>query len=193
MKYKKFMTVTYEEVDNMIIDLSERIKNTRMPDTIFGILRGAAPIGLSFSDKLFNKNLHFIEISRYYSIGEAGKPKLTQGTKKRHVKGKHLLICDDVSDDGITLEKAIDYFIKLQPFFITTATLHIKTGTRFVPDFYAKEVPRDIWIIYPWGRYENGREILKKNGTDGIDILKGLDYTNKELEFLKKAMKFSEV
>lgn len=189
----EYMTLSHKEVDGLVTEVAERIMNKNKPDVIVGILRCAAELSLLFSDKLLNQNLYFIKIKRYHSIGEAGEPKIKQGMKKSLVNGKHVLICDDVSDDGTTLEKAEDYISGLGPIKISTATLHIKTGTKFVPDFYAREVPKDVWIIYPWGRYENGREILKKNGADGMDILKGLDYTNKELEFLKKAMKFSEV
>jgi hypoxanthine phosphoribosyltransferase len=71
------------------------------------------------------------------------------------ISGKKVLIVDDITDTGDTLQLAVAYIQSLNPAEIRTAVLQHKTCSSFVPDFYGKKVVRWRWIIYPWARYED--------------------------------------
>ncbi|KKG16737.1 xanthine-guanine phosphoribosyltransferase [Methanosarcina sp. 2.H.T.1A.6] len=71
------------------------------------------------------------------------------------ISGKKVLIIDDVTDTGETLDLSVDYVQSLRPAEIKTAVLQHKTCSSFTPDFYGQKVIRWRWIIYPWARYED--------------------------------------
>jgi len=53
---------------------------------------------------------------------------------------RYTLVIDDICDTGETLKEI----------YWKTATLHYKPHSIYVPDFYAKEIPNNQWINYPW-------------------------------------------
>lgn len=55
------------------------------------------------------------------------------------------LLVDDISDCGDTIKRFIDE----SGFNSEIACLCYKTGTKVVPDFYAKEFRPDIWVYFP--------------------------------------------
>ena len=63
----------------------------------------------------------------------------------------NILIIDDVSDGGSTLSYAYSEVKRLSPKAkVLTATPYIKTGTKFVPDYYVTEFTKDEWIVFPF-------------------------------------------
>ena len=71
------------------------------------------------------------------------------------IGGKKILIIDDVTDTGNTLQLSVDYVQSLNPAEVRTAVLQHKTCSSFIPDFYGRKIIRWRWIIYPWARYED--------------------------------------
>lgn len=71
------------------------------------------------------------------------------------IRGKKVLIVDDITDTGDTLQLSVDYVQSLKPSEVRTAVLQHKTCSSFVPDFYSQKIIRWRWIIYPWARYED--------------------------------------
>jgi len=61
--------------------------------------------------------------------------------KIRGRKNKFIII-DDISDTGKTLIKIPDITE------ITTITLFIKKGTRFMPSFHCREAERNQWVVF---------------------------------------------
>lgn len=58
----------------------------------------------------------------------------------------NILVVDDVSDTGSTLEK----WKRKRLARVYLATLHIKEGTKTIPDFWVGQYKREQWIKYPW-------------------------------------------
>ena len=76
--------------------------------------------------------------------------------------GGKILLCDDLSDTGITLEKSIDWIKKYEPIKnkieeIKTATLWKKKKSTFEPDYCAVRLDDDPWIVQPFEVYEELR------------------------------------
>lgn len=66
----------------------------------------------------------------------------------RHDK---ILIIDDISDKGTTLQFAISHvFRKSGGAHITTACPYIKTGTSRRPSYYSREFPDNEWVVFPF-------------------------------------------
>ncbi len=63
----------------------------------------------------------------------------------------NILIVDDISDKGCTLEYMVQYVTERVPAAnIRTATVCIKENTKFVPDWYDKKYDSSWWIEFDW-------------------------------------------
>ena len=66
-------------------------------------------------------------------------------------RNNSILVIDDVSDGGTTLSFARSrVFVQTGGAHIWTACPYMKTGTKAVPNFYSKEIPKDKWIVFPF-------------------------------------------
>jgi len=73
-----------------------------------------------------------------------------------------VLVIDDVTDTGKTLEVAITYLKGCNPKEIRTAVLRYKISSTFCPDYYASREHEWRWIIYPWAVHEDLTEFIEK-------------------------------
>jgi len=119
-----------------LIKKIEKEPSTKYIDCIYGIPRGGLPIAVHLSHAL-NKPLGYSDFNFFttnYNI---------------------ILLVDDISDTGESLIKCINSATKLNDHLtIITATLHIKTGTKVIPDYFITEFKPTDWIVYPWERID---------------------------------------
>ena len=64
-----------------------------------------------------------------------------------HLRDKKILIVDDVSDSGRTLEKVVD-LVSAWGAEVKTVCLYTKPRTIMVPDYEWRRT--DKWITFPW-------------------------------------------
>lgn len=77
------------------------------------------------------------------------------------LSGKNVLIVDDITDTGESMMLAKEFVEKLNPKEIRTATIfHIRTS-KFVPDYYSREIDW-VWVMWPWNYVEDMCNILPK-------------------------------
>ena len=129
------------------IRLYNRIANFH-PDLIIGLSRrGLVPARL-FCDYLHIKTCYTIKVD-HWDLKEKkdGQAKLTHKLNI-DLTDKRILIADDITDTGQSMELAKEHIKELNPKKIKTATLlHIKTS-KYKPDFYWEEIDWS-WIISP--------------------------------------------
>ena len=119
--------ISWEKYIKDLEALVKQIRKSRLKfDSIVGVKRGGIIPAVFMS--------HQLEVP----FGGAKSPDM------------RILIVDDISDTGKTLEK-----YTLSSNLFTLATLYIKEGTRVVPDFYVEKFPKGTWIIYPYERSFN--------------------------------------
>jgi hypoxanthine phosphoribosyltransferase len=142
--------------------LAERTKKYE-PEILVGISRGGlVPVRL-LSDLLGVKEVAIIRIEFYKSMKEThGYPKITQGLQNE-VKGKRVLLVDDVSDSGRSLLVAKEYLHLKGAAEVKVATLHYKPHSHFKPNYYLEETSQ--WIAYPWETHEIERELKELERT----------------------------
>lgn len=137
---------SWEDFDTATNALAETIDSSYSPESVVSISRGGDPLGVQLS--------HFFD-ARYGSIraNHYDDKERKDGVEiidemLGEVEG-NLLIVDDVSDTGKTLETVLNYLEGCEEIDkVKTATLHIKPETSFVPDFHFEET--DKWVVYPW-------------------------------------------
>lgn len=188
------MPVQYQPVSwNQYIDCAQQLAEAILtrkppPDEIVAIVRGGLTLGHILSDHL-RIPISLITIQSYTGIKSQGELKLTA---KLHasIKGKHVLLVDDVADTGKTFVRAIKYLHRLQPYEISTVSMFYKTHSIYRPDYFAETTSK--WVLFP---YEPTEMILllsksmKKEGKSKAEIqkiLESLNYTDDQIAFVRK-------
>ena len=150
---------TYNEIHNTIQQLSEKIRNSGYePDVIVAIGTGGF-IPARIIKTYINKPILTVGLRLY---DENNKPKALPekiqwiDEVEKKLKGKKVLLVDEVDDSRVTLEYCLRELLSDEPSEIAVAVLHNKDKEKrgVIPDeikqyFVGKEL-EDKWICYPW-------------------------------------------
>lgn len=153
--------VTWAQVERLAGILAKKIRQARYePDIVIAIARGGYVPARLLCDHLDIFNLTSIRIIHY----EAGarmipgaRLSMGLGTDVRNLK---VLLVDDVSDTGDTLQLALEHIHGFHPAEIRIAVLHHKKVSRVVPDFHGQKLVKWRWITYPWAVREDLAQFL---------------------------------
>ena len=167
------MIVSWDEYNKTVEKLAIQIDESGYKPTILvGIMRGAAPM-IDVLSRIFKLKCAYLAVESYSGKGvEDEQGDIVFSREMSSIApnmGGKILLCDDLSDTGITFNKSIDWLKKYEPIKdkiedIKTATLFKKKKSTFEPDFCANRLPDNPWIVQPFEIYEELRiEEIKKN------------------------------
>jgi hypoxanthine phosphoribosyltransferase/molybdopterin converting factor small subunit len=150
--------VTWDEVDKYSQLVASKImKDGYKPDVIIGIMRGGIVPARIIADFLGVRDLGIIEVMFYQRPGETRHKPVIRQPLTLDISEKNVLIVDDVSDTGKSLQVALSAINLYGPDQIKTATLFIKPWSTFIPDYYGASSTK--WIVFPWEKHEVKREL----------------------------------
>ena len=144
------------------------------PDMLIGIMRGGAPI-IDVLSRVFKLKCAYLAVESYSGGGvedQQGELVFSRemSSTVQEMRG-NILLCDDLSDTGVTLNKSIDWLKKYPPLkgkikSIKTAVLWKKRDSTFEPDYCAQKLDSNPWIVQPFENYEEVRveDLIKKHG-----------------------------
>ena len=168
------LIVDWKEYNKTVEKLAVQIyQSGYKPDLLVGIMRGGAPM-IDVLSRVFKLKCAYLAVESYSGKGiedEQGDIVFSREMSSiaKNMGGK-ILLCDDLSDTGITLNKSVDWLKKYEPIkdkikSIKTATLWKKKKSTFEPDYCAVRLSNDPWIVQPFEIYEEIRieEIIKKH------------------------------
>jgi len=99
----------------------------------------------------FPLEVEFIRLSSYGRGREtSGKIKLVQGVQSK-IKGRHVLVVDDIIDTGLTTAFVLDYLKQKKPASLKLCTLTDKPARRKIPiniDYRGLTVPNKFIVGY---------------------------------------------
>ncbi len=122
-------------------------------DLVVGIARGGIPPAMVVADRL-RVPIDFINVKSYTGVQQRGRVKIIS-TLFEDATEKHVLVVDDLVDQGETMETIIDYLNeRYHPTWLMTAALFIKPWSKFRPDFFVDTT--DSWVVFPWEHGEFG-------------------------------------
>lgn len=148
--------ISFNEVLRLSRSLARKIKASGyISDLIVSIGRGGYVPGRLISDFLLFNDLTSMKIEHYARAADMREEARIKFPIPVDIAGKKILVVDDVTDTGETLNLAVAYILNLKPASVRTAVLQHKTCSSFTPDFYAQKIIKWRWIIYPWARYED--------------------------------------
>ena len=170
----KKMIVGWEEYKKIIEKLAVEVHKNYEPTVLIGIMRGAAPI-IDILSRILKLPIAYIVIQSYSGKGlEDQQGQLMFAREISSLADKKdfnkVLLIDDLSDTGLTLNKSIEWLKNYAPtknFIkeVKTACLWKKKSSKFEPDFCPIRLGSDPWIVQPTEHYEELSidEIVKRN------------------------------
>ena len=169
------LIIDWKEYNQIVEKLAIQIhKSGYKPNLLIGIMRGGAPI-IDVLSRVFKLKCAYLAVESYSGDGIEDQQgdlvfsrEMSSTVQDR--KG-NLLLCDDLSDTGVTLNKSIDWLKKYPPLKekineIRTAVLWKKKDSTFEPDFCAQRLDSNPWIVQPFEHYEEVRieDLINKHG-----------------------------
>ena len=148
-----------DTVEKLAIDVNKSFK----PTVLVGIMRGGAQI-IDILSRIYKLPTAYIVIQSY--SGKGTEDKQGELIFAREISSiasekdfEKVLLVDDLSDTGLTLNKSIDWLKKYEPVKnyikdIKTACLWKKKSSKFNPDYCPVMLDSDPWIVQPTEHYE---------------------------------------
>jgi len=162
-----FLRPSYDELVRLMEEVYSKIEAAGYrPDYMLSIARGGWFFGRVLSD-LFEADETDCEVisitaELYTGIGTTRRKVRLKQELNRSLIQQRVLVIDDVSDTGETLDFVVEYGKWLGAAEIKTATCYYKTGSKVIPDFFAKELPRSTWIVFPYEKHATSKELARK-------------------------------
>ena len=167
------LIISFEDYLDTVEKLAVQINADYKPTVLVGIMRGAAPI-IDILSRILKLPTAYVVIQSY--SGEGMQDKQGELIFARDISSianekdfQKVLLVDDLSDTGLTLNKSIDWLKKYEPIKnyikdIKTACLWKKKSSTFMPDYCPIKLNNDPWIVQPTEHYEemNIQEVINK-------------------------------
>ena len=164
---KNFMAekliINFDEYTKIVEKLAIQIHNNYKPTVLVGIMRGAAPI-LDILSRILKLPIAYIVIQSYSGTkieDQQGELMFAReiSSLAKNEDFERVLLVDDLSDTGLTLNKSIEWLKKYEPIKnfikeVKTACLWKKKSSSFEPDFCPVKLESDPWIVQPTEHYE---------------------------------------
>ncbi len=168
------LIINFDEYTKIVEKLAIQIYQNYKPTVLVGIMRGAAPI-IDILSRILKLPIAYIVIQSY--SGKGMEDQQGQLVFAREISSlaksedfKKVLLIDDLSDTGLTLNKSIEWLKNYGPtknFIqdVKTACLWKKKSSSFEPDFCPIRLESDPWIVQPTEHYEelSIEKIIEKN------------------------------
>ena len=168
------LIINFKDYLKTVEKLAVKIHQNYKPTVLVGIMRGAAPI-IDILSRIMKLPIAYIVIQSY--SGKGMEDKQGQLMFAREISSlannkdfSKVLLIDDLSDTGLTLNKSIEWLKNYEPIKdnikeVKTACLWKKKSSKFEPDFCPIRLDSDPWIVQPTEHYEelSIEEIIKKN------------------------------
>lgn len=162
----KFEVVSWQKVHDMLMKTAHKIRfDNFKPDLIVGVCRGGWLPARVLSDLLGVSRMASVTVEFYSGVVQRRRsPRITQPLTV-HVKGKKLLIVDDVADTGKSLRLVRSHLIESDPKEIRLTTMYRKPWSILTPDYYEKET--SCWVVFPWEIRETVRDVTARYRKEG--------------------------
>ncbi len=177
----EILYVPWSKALNMCYRLAEIVMDSSEEfSTVVTISRGGLVPARIVSDVIGIDDFYVVR-SKFWGVGGrvSSEPDISH-YEGLNLRGKEVLIVDEVIDTGTTMSRIVRLVGSLGALKIKTAVLHYKTTSSFKPDYYVEKVEKWVWIYYPWSFSETLFELARQEGdnlvvNNAFEILKRLN------------------
>lgn len=157
--------VSWDTFCRLARELALRIRASGFqPDMIVAIARGGVVPARVLCDYLDVMDLACVRVEHYRARHKAPEARVKHPLSVP-IDGRRILLVDDVSDTGDSFLAALEHLReKGQPQEVRTCALQHKIVSKFVPDYYAREIIEWRWVTYPWAAIEDLGELIMAGG-----------------------------
>ncbi len=132
------LMISEQQIDQVVTSIADRInvdyKDTEAP-LFVGVLNGSFMFLSDLVKKIdFNCEVTFVKISSYQGLNSTGVVEDLVGLNIP-VKGRHVIIVEDIVDTGVSIEHMYNKILKDEPASLEVCTLFFKPGA------YKKQIP----------------------------------------------------
>ena len=168
MQTTQYEVTYWNDIYEILLELAQRIKHKQiLPEIIVGVSRGGWLPARVLSDLLDVSQLTSIRVEFYSEINQPNqKPLITQPVPLP-LHNKRVLLVDDITDSGKSLQLAKTELEKTADKTFTL-TLYHKPWSCLTPDFYYRETSK--WVIFPWEYHESVKTLATRMINEGFDI-----------------------
>lgn len=164
---------TWADVDRWADAVAARVRERgAIPSTIVGLTRGGWVPARLLCDRLGVQRLVSLRAQHWgVTATPTGAAELTEGLSGS-VAGQKVLVVDDITDTGESLELAVAHVTAHGAGHVESAVfLHI-THSKFVPTYFAEEIPRDawVWVVFPWNYWEDLITLARRVAVGGASL-----------------------
>jgi len=159
-KFKRF--ISEKEISRIIKNIADNINRdySNKELLVIGILNGAF-IFVSDLMKLLkiDPKISFLKFTSYAGISSSGVVNTLIGLNE-DLKGKHVLVVEDIVDTGKTLTKVLNVLESSEPASLKVATLFFKPDayqSQYPIAYIGKEIPNKFVVGYGMDYNGNGR------------------------------------
>jgi hypoxanthine phosphoribosyltransferase len=172
-EFPKCRLATWDDAERWSARLAERVRAAdRVPDVIVGLTRGGWVPSRLLADQLGVKRLLALRAQHWgVTATPSGAAEITEGLHGS-VDGSHVLLVDDITDTGESLQLATQHVAARNPLRVESAAfLHI-AHSKFVPTYFGEEIPRGswVWVVFPWNYWEDVRHLVGRAMEESKDV-----------------------
>jgi hypoxanthine phosphoribosyltransferase len=142
--------LTYEQFGTAVRELGQTIADDGYaPDAVLAVARGGLGLAMGLAYALDVKDLAMVNVELYTGVGTRLEEPvfLSPSSAVDSVRGKRVLVVDDVSDSGLTLRGVLawcaDHVEEAR-----SVVLFRKPPSVVDPDYVWR--PTELWIDFPW-------------------------------------------
>lgn len=197
----KCQFVDFDEIYDMSKQLAFKVTESGYePELLLAIARSGFVPGRLMSDFLGNSNLYALKVEHWLdTTAEHQEDAVIPIQSPLPVKGKRVIIIDDIVDTGRSAIQTLNYVSSLGAKEVKSAVMLYLTVSEYEPDYYSVKQSEWVWFIWFWNRFEDLRNLTiklfdgdKKRTLSVKEIIAGLkqhftlDVDQKELEQVLK-------
>ena len=163
----KYEVPSWDDIYDYCIQVADQVKGSDYdPEILVAVARGGWIPGRVLSDILEIQNVATIQVEHYVGIYETHpEPKIIQ-TLSKEVEGQRVLLVDDISDSGKSLELLEEHMAEQGAAEVKIAALYFKPWSVVKPDFFVRET--DAWVCFPHEIRETMRKLHVKFREQGM-------------------------
>ena len=153
----KCVVTNWDYIYQLCRNISKDVRSSGYkPDVIVALARGGWFAGRVLCDFLNLNDLISLKIEHYTGTANAGSgPRIRYAVDESMIKGKNVLIVDDISDTGKSMIFAMDCISKYGPKEVRTATLQHLLCSQNKADYVGEVLDEWAWVVFPWNFLED--------------------------------------